>query len=107
MSMDSMPAEATTDELKLGLIKRILILIFGCFASAALLGVLPLLYLAPMTAEVTERTRPAQDAPPIGAFVSPAVALALLGLIAYGVYDAIRMFMRLRSRQREDQQMFP
>jgi hypothetical protein len=105
--MDSASAEATTDQLKLGLVRRIMVLLFGCVASAVLLGLLPLLYLAPTTVEVATRTRPAQDAPPIGAVVTPVVALALLGLIAYGVYDAVRMSMRLRSRQREEQQMFP
>jgi hypothetical protein len=84
-----------------------MVLLFGCVASAVLMGFLPLLHLAPMTAEAATRTRPIQDAPPIGAVVSPVVALALLGLIAFGVYDAVRLNMRLRSRQREDQQMFP
>jgi hypothetical protein len=43
---------------------------------------------------------------PIGALVPPLVLLALLGLIAYGIYDAIRLFGRYRKSQRDDQ-MFP
>jgi hypothetical protein len=109
--MDSQPALPTTDRLQQVLVQRIVLLVFGCVAAAIVLGVLPLLmhYLEPVSIEWATRTRPAvvSDTPPISAFVSPVIKLIVFGLIAYGVYDIIRLVLVYRQRRREDEQLFP
>lgn len=104
--MENKSIETTTERLKLSLIKRVVLLFFGCIASTILLGALPLLYLVPVSAEVSTRTRATPDTAPIGVFVEPVLMLFLLGLIAYGIYDAIRIFIRYRKSRQEDHQMF-
>jgi hypothetical protein len=104
--MDDKSMQTTTERLKLSLIKRIVVLLFGCIAATIILNVLPLLYFTPISAEASTRTRPAADTAPVGAFVVPAVTLLLVGLLAYGIYDAIRMFLRYRKSQQDEQQMF-
>jgi hypothetical protein len=104
--MENKSIESTTESLKLSLIKRVVLLIFGCIASTIVLGALPLLYLVPVSAEVSTRIRSSSDMLPAGAFVPPVLTIVMLGLIAYGIYDAIRMFIRYRKSRQDDQQMF-
>ena len=104
--MEKKLIEPTTESLNLSLIKRIVFLLSGCIASMVILGALPLLYLVPVSAEVSTRTRSSSDMLPAGAFVPPVLTIVLLGLIAYGIYDAIRMFIRYRKSRQDDQQMF-
>lgn len=104
--MDNKSKQTTTENLKLSLIKRIVLLFFGCIAATIILNALPLLYFTPISAEVSTRTRTATDAPPIGALVVPIVTLLLVGLLAYGIYDVLRMFLRYRKSGQDDQQMF-
>lgn len=98
--------QTTTENLKLSLIKRIIVLFFGCIASTIVLNALPLLYFTPISAEGSPRTRLATDTAPIGAFIAPVVTLLLIGLLVYGIYDVIRVFLRYRKSQQDDQQMF-
>ncbi len=104
--MENKSTEPTTESLKLSLIKRVVLLIFGCIASMTIIGAFPLLYLIPVSAEVSTRTRSIPDTVPIGAFMPPVLTLVILGLMAYGIYDAIRMFIRYRKSRQDDQQMF-
>jgi hypothetical protein len=98
--------QTTTERLKLNLIKRVVWLFFGCLASAILLSAVRSFYLVPDNAEVYTRTRVVVETVPTREFLQPLLLLVVLGLIAYGIYDVIRLFMRYRRSQQDDQQMF-
>jgi hypothetical protein len=96
----------TREQLKLGLAKRILVLVIG--VVAALLDVLPWLYeLGTQTTQLSERTRGIPETVPMSQYVTPVVVLVLLGLIAYGVFDAVRLALRYWQIRNDEQQMFP
>lgn len=105
--METKSIEPTTESLRLGLVMRGILLVCGCVLASVLAVILPAFYL--LTAERVEGPGAPvarASAPPIGALVPPVVMLALLSLIAYDIYDAIRMFGRYRRSQQDDQ-MFP
>ena len=101
-----MSTKVDSESLKRGIVMRIALLAFGLCVSATLLQVLRLLNNPP-TPDIFTRSRPYLHAVQPFAFVQPVVALALLGLLIYGVYDTVRTFMRYRKSKQDEQEMFP
>jgi hypothetical protein len=95
-----------SEKLKQGLVMRIGLVVVGCVIASILAVVIPALYLAPVRSEVFTGPPPPPPPVPLTAYLPPVIMLALLILIVYGIYDAIRMFMRYRKSQ-QDEQMFP
>ena len=110
--MEKIKSQPTTEDLRLGLIKRAVLLVFGCIATSVGAVILPALYFVAVRTEtsysVTPGTAPVPQPPSLsfGAFIPPLVLLALVGLIIYGIFDMIRVYGLYRKSQQNDQ-MFP
>jgi hypothetical protein len=100
--------KSPTETLRLKVIKRVIVLIFGCLLTSVFAAVLPLLYLVTVRAEGTVGdTPPPPPSIPIGAYIPPVVLLALVIALAYGLYDAIQLFLQYRKSKQMDEVMFP
>jgi hypothetical protein len=122
------------DRLKLQMIKRVILLVFGSIMICGLMAILAGAFFAAKTSDaapipnveisagVPEKPgQPTGDVPvkpipiyveehnkfPIGALIVPLIVIGLFGLIAYGIYDLIRLRMHYRWMKERDDVMFP
>jgi len=102
----------TTKQLQQRLVKRIAQVVAICIAAFILAVVLPGLSLGPTPLspllDSSHGSAPTSSllAHPGLAWIPMIVAVILLGPILYGIYDSVRIFLALRSRE-QDEQMFP
>lgn len=122
--MENTEFKSATDQLRTKVLQRVVLLTFGCIGSCVAFMIIPLLYVMPLQssiqqgvpveitssgpAEVHGQPIPVQAQPfPIAALIPPIILVALFCLIAYGVFDAINLFMQYRKSKERDEVMFP
>jgi hypothetical protein len=127
----------STDGLKLKVVKRMVIVAFGVIGLCLLMSLIPLLIYSsphaqpilvePMLVGGLDKPHQIDEGPkpiepiaivqPLPAFdkhsfvtallIPLAILLSVLGLLAYGTYDTIRLFMKYRVSREYDESMFP
>lgn len=107
--MEGNEIKTPTEQLRLKVIKRSLLLIGGIILSCALTFVLPLLYLTPIRVETSTGAAPsgAEMAFPFAALISVIMLAALGAALLYVLYDVIRLFIQYRKSKQMDEVMFP
>jgi len=98
----------TTEQLRLKLIRKVMLTVFGCIAGTLAVTLLPLLYLMPVRSEAfTGSPPPTAPATPFLALIPLLGLLLIAGFVAYEAYDLIKLIPRYRESKQNDDTLFP
>lgn len=103
METNELKNQTNTDSLRLKVVQRILLLVFGCIVTGAATLFMPGLYYFLARTE----TPPSTSTSPFIAIIPLVILLLLVAGLGYALYDAIRLFMQYRRSKEMDEVMFP
>lgn len=132
--METNEFNSPSDRLKLQMVKRVIVLVFGSIMICGFMALLAGAFFVAKTSDaapipnveiktgIPEKPgAPTVDIPvkpmpiyveehnkfPIGALIVPLIVITLFGMMAYGIYDLIRLRMHYRWMKERDDVMFP
>ncbi len=91
----------TTEQLRMKLVRKVMLTVFGCVAGTLAVTLLPLLVL------YTGSPPPAPPPMPILALIPLAGLLLIAGFVAFELYDLIKLIPRYRESKQNDDTLFP
>ena len=111
--METKDTRVTTEDLKRKLIQRVVLFVFGLVLAAVVTGMLSSLFRTMASPDIIRPPRPGREAIPgpegitFMTFAPPLVTIVIAGLLIYGLYSIIEIYMRYRKSQQDDREMFP